>query len=61
VPSYEIAKAHLALGDREQALPRLERAAGERGHSIVFLEVDPQLAGLRESPRFGALVEKVAV
>jgi TolB-like protein/Tfp pilus assembly protein PilF len=61
VPAYEIAKIHLALADRERSLQWLERAAAERAHSMVFLRVDPQLAGLRDSPRFGALVAQVGL
>jgi hypothetical protein len=61
VPAYEIAKIHLALADRERSLQWLERAAAERAHSMVFLRVDPQLAGLRDSPRFGELVRKVGL
>jgi len=37
----------------------LARAFRERSHSMVFLAVDPQLEGLREDPRFQALVERV--
>jgi len=59
VPSYEIAKVHLALGEREQALAWLERAFEERSHSMAFLRVDPQLNALREDTRFTALVNRV--
>ncbi len=60
-PSFEIAKVHLALGDEEAALDRLERAYEERSHSMAFLEVDPQLAALRSRPRFRRLVERVGL
>jgi Flp pilus assembly protein TadD len=58
-PSYEIAKVHLALGDRAAALTALERAVDERAHSLVFLAIDPQLAALRREPRFVALLERI--
>lgn len=52
VPSYEIAKVHEALGDREAALRWLRLALEQRSHSIVFLKVDPQLRRLRDDPDF---------
>jgi TolB-like protein/DNA-binding winged helix-turn-helix (wHTH) protein/Flp pilus assembly protein TadD len=52
VPSYEIAKAWLALGQTDQAMEWLHQAVEERSHSIVFLDVDPQLATLREDGDF---------
>jgi TolB-like protein/DNA-binding SARP family transcriptional activator/Tfp pilus assembly protein PilF len=59
IPSYEIAKVHLVLGDRPAALQWLERAEHERSHSRAFLRVDPQLAPLRGDPRFEAIVRRV--
>jgi len=47
VPSYEIAKLHLALGDRASALTWLRRAYDERSHWRALVRVDPQLAKLR--------------
>jgi tetratricopeptide (TPR) repeat protein len=55
LPSYEIAKVHLALGDRAAALTWLERAVDDGSHSRAFLRVDPQLAPLRGEARFEAL------
>jgi len=60
-PSFEIAKVHVALGEHDAALRRLERAFDERSHSMVFLEVDPQLAPLRALPAFGELVARVGL
>lgn len=59
VPSYDLAKVHLALGDRARALDLLERAYRERSHSMVFLRVDPQLNVLRGEARMEALAERV--
>jgi tetratricopeptide (TPR) repeat protein len=59
VPSYEVAKAYIALRERRAALDWLERAHRERAHSMAFLAVDPQLDGLRGEPRFEALKLKV--
>jgi tetratricopeptide (TPR) repeat protein len=59
VPSFEIAKAFLALGDRGTALEWLERAREERAHSMAFLAVDPQLDRLQGDPQFEALRRRV--
>lgn len=56
VPSFEVAKAHLALGDRQRALRWLEAAHRERSHSMSFLRVDPHLRPLHDEPRFRQLV-----
>ena len=59
VPSYEIAKAYLALGQAEVAAEWLRRALAQRSHSLVFLEVDPQLEELRGSELFARLREEI--
>ena len=61
VPSYEVAKVYEALGQRDRAMEWLERAHGERSHSMVFLQVDPQLRALRDDPRFRDLVARVGL
>jgi tetratricopeptide (TPR) repeat protein len=55
LPSYELAKLHLALGERDAAIDWLRRAHAERSHSIALLSVDPQLDALRDDPRFREL------
>jgi serine/threonine-protein kinase len=54
-PAYEIAKAALGLGRRDEALGWLETALADRSHSLAFLDVDPQLDPLRDDPRFAQL------
>jgi TolB-like protein/DNA-binding SARP family transcriptional activator len=58
VPAYEIAKVHLALRDTAQAMRWLERSVHDRSHSRAYLRVDPQLAPLRNAPRFRQLVAR---
>jgi TolB-like protein/DNA-binding winged helix-turn-helix (wHTH) protein/Tfp pilus assembly protein PilF len=55
VPSYEIAKAYFALGQTERAAEWLQRAFEQRSHSLVFLNVDPQLAAIRDRELFARL------
>jgi TolB-like protein/DNA-binding SARP family transcriptional activator/Flp pilus assembly protein TadD len=61
VPAFELAKIHVALEEHAPALSELERALDEGSHSMVFLEVDPQLAPLRQDPGFRRLVDRVAL
>lgn len=61
VPSYEVAKVHIALGDTALGLDWLERAYRERAHSMVLLKVDPQLAGVQRHARFAALLDRVGL
>ena len=56
---YQRAAAALALGDREDALRRLESAATAREPWMVLIAVDPMLTGLRGDPTFEALVRRV--
>jgi TolB-like protein/DNA-binding SARP family transcriptional activator/Tfp pilus assembly protein PilF len=59
IPTYEVAKIHLALGARDRALALLEHAYEERSHSMVFIGVDPQLRPLYGEARFERLVARV--
>jgi TolB-like protein/Tfp pilus assembly protein PilF len=58
IPSYEIAKAYLALGEQEEALAWLEKAYDQRSHSMAFLKVDRDLTPLHANPRFRELLRK---
>ena len=56
---YQRAAAVLALGDRDEALGRLEIAATAREPWMVLIGVDPMLASLRGDERFESLVRRV--
>lgn len=60
LPAFEVAKLHLALDERDEAIAWLRRAHAERSHSIVFLGVDPQLDLLRHDRRFMELEGRIA-
>jgi len=50
----------LSLGNRDEAIGRLERNAADHADSFVYsIKVDPMLDDLRGDPRFEALVQKV--
>jgi tetratricopeptide (TPR) repeat protein len=55
VPPYFGAVVLCGLGEREQALARLERAAAERDSMLRDVRVDRVWDGLRDDPRFAAL------
>src|SRR5215475_2869410 len=52
VKEYFIATAHVALGDVEQALTSLEKAAAERDPWLVWLGTEAKLDSIRKEPRF---------
>jgi DNA-binding winged helix-turn-helix (wHTH) protein/tetratricopeptide (TPR) repeat protein len=59
VSSFQRATVHLALGEEERALDRLEAASEERDPWLVWLKVDPMLDPVRSHPRFVRLERKV--
>ncbi len=61
VSSYELAAIYVALGEREQAFQRLERAYKERSFHLINLKVRPEFAPLRPDPRFRDLVRRIGL
>jgi tetratricopeptide (TPR) repeat protein len=59
VQGYYIATAQLALGDKDAALASLERDVRDRGIYMQWLAINPEFDGLRDDPRFTALLEKL--
>jgi tetratricopeptide (TPR) repeat protein len=60
VPAYAFAVIHLALGEKNQALDWLEKAARDHaGPYIYLIKVDPYLDPLRGDPRFETLVSAI--
>jgi tetratricopeptide (TPR) repeat protein len=60
-PSYEIAKAFLALERADEAFAWLERAYDGRANQIVFAGVDPELDILRGTARFEELIDRLGL
>ena len=56
-----LAVARLGAGDREGALEALDEAVEARDAALVYIGVQPALAGLRSEPRFVALVERLGL
>jgi tetratricopeptide (TPR) repeat protein len=61
VPAYDLARVELALGRPAGALKELRTALAERGHSLAFLLVDPQMAALREHPETRAIARTIGL
>ena len=58
---YLIAGIYAALRDCDAAFERLNKAFEQRDVQLVSLKVDPSLDGVREDPRFSALVNRIGL
>src|SRR5262249_41557364 len=61
VPPYNIALIYAGLDDKSQALDWLEKGLAARDVHMVFLRVDPKWDGLRDQPRFQALIRRIGL
>ncbi|HET9385568.1 MAG TPA: BTAD domain-containing putative transcriptional regulator [Gemmatimonadales bacterium] len=59
VSPWQLALAHLSLGDQERALDDLEAAYRGRWREMAWLNVYPYVAPLRGHPRFQALLARM--
>jgi TolB-like protein len=59
VLSSAYALAHLGLGEKDAALTWLERCLDRREPTAVGLKVHPAFDGLRDEPRFQALLDRI--
>ncbi|MHC4729696.1 MAG: TPR end-of-group domain-containing protein [Planctomycetota bacterium] len=60
LPTYECARVRRVLGDEEAALEWLERAVGKGLRWPANAAPDPDLAILKDDPRYEALRKKMA-
>lgn len=58
-PSFDIAKVHAELRNREETLAWLERAEVERSSAVLYINSDPSFAWVRDDPGFVALLERL--
>ena len=61
VAPFDWAILHIALGEMEAALGRLNEAWNERSSSLVFLKVERSFAPLYNEPRFQALLRRIGL
>ena len=59
IPSYYLAVADTALGEKDEAFAALEKDFAERSTSYSYIPVDPFFDDLRGDPRWVALMQKV--
>ena len=60
VRPIDLVAAHLGLGDTARALDWAEKIPDDRG-SISFLLGDPMFEGIRETPRFVRVLERMGL
>ena len=61
ITSFWIASVHGTLGDNELALEWLEKAFQEHSSFLYTLKLHSGFRGLREDPRFDALVKRIGI
>ncbi|MGE0132460.1 MAG: winged helix-turn-helix domain-containing tetratricopeptide repeat protein [Blastocatellales bacterium] len=61
VPQWSIAMHYAQLGEKEQALARLQKAVEDRNFFVATLKVERAWDGYRTDPRFVALVRRVGL
>jgi tetratricopeptide (TPR) repeat protein len=59
VPAYDIALVYAGLGRTDQAFEYLDKAYQERSGWLTYLRVEPRMDGLRNDPRFKALLARL--
>jgi len=57
--AYQVAMAHVGLGDTDQAFAWLRRAHIALDPWISALKIDPAFAPLREDARFGPMMQQL--
>ncbi len=62
VAPYNLAVIHAGLGDKDQSFAWLDRAYQERSSMLaIYLGMDVRFDGMRNDPRFNALVRRVGL
>jgi TolB-like protein/Flp pilus assembly protein TadD len=61
VSPARVAQVHVGLGERAEALDRLEEAHAERAADLAWLGVRPVFGSLRDEPRFTALLKEIGL
>jgi len=59
LPRGVLARAHLALGEKDRALQWLEEAVEERDQTVFSLKVNPDWDPIRSEPRYHKLLKRM--
>ncbi len=59
--TYQMAMAHLHLGNIDAALDALERGVEQHMGMAAFMKVDPCVAAIHQHPRFASLIERIGI
>jgi serine/threonine-protein kinase len=59
IAAYQIAEVHARRGERDEALEWLQRAYSLHDAGLAWVKCDPMLVGLRQDPRYSALLRKM--
>lgn len=59
VPAYAFATVYAGLGDKDRAFHYLDRASAEHSAYMDYIGLEPSLDGLRDDPRFAALLQRL--
>ena len=61
VSSYDLAIAHMGLGDRDKTFELLSAAVQERSPRVAFIGVEPRFKSLRADSRFKELLRSIGL
>jgi eukaryotic-like serine/threonine-protein kinase len=61
VSQLDFARQYAVIGDRERAIPALERAVEEKPIGLILLKVDQAWDRIRTDPRFAAIVRRIGI
>jgi hypothetical protein len=59
--AFDLAMIHARLGNSDEALNELERAAGDLSQQFGFLNSEPALDSVRDDPRFRAVSRQIGL
>jgi TolB-like protein/DNA-binding winged helix-turn-helix (wHTH) protein/Flp pilus assembly protein TadD len=59
VAAYDLADVYMGLGDKEGALAMLSKSMDQHDAELVLLATAPEFDGLRDDPRFQAIIKRI--
>jgi TolB-like protein len=61
VSPFEFASMHFAFGDLDRGFRWLTKAADDRAFEMTSIKVDPRVEGVKDDPRFAAIVRRLGL